>query len=108
AVFDDDSAPIAANRRARANINIFPDDHVAGYCSLRMDKTAFVDDRDKSFEFVYHIGSRFSVRGTRFRVQGKQTCTRYPVLNLYLNFCNVFFVNSDNTKRPLMAARSAS
>src|SRR5690606_11534189 len=115
-VFDDDSAPIAANRRSRTDIDVLTDNHISGNGRLRMDKVTFVDDGDETLEFVYHF----------LRAKKKDRCTErrktfftglsalaFLLLTatrsfLYLIFSNVLFVNSDSTSLPLSDARCES
>src|SRR5690606_2031044 len=74
-VFDDDSAPIAANRRSRTDIDVLTDNHISGNGRLRMDKGAFVDDGDETLEFVYHF----------LRTKKKDRCTERRK-TFYLSF----------------------
>ena len=51
---DIEAGSIAANRRAGADVAVFPNDHIAGNGRKRMHKATFVDNGNVAFETVNH------------------------------------------------------
>lgn len=55
AIFNDDTAPVAADGSAWTYIYILPDDDIARNRCLWVNEGAFVDNGNEAFEFVDHI-----------------------------------------------------
>lgn len=65
AIFNDDLPPVAADGCARADVNVFANDDIARNRCIRMHKTTFLDDRNKSVELKNCHGT-FFFKSTKF------------------------------------------